>query len=87
MKKIIIVVLAIVVVVAIVLWQRSGTPAAAPAGGATTTTSAVGPAGLGAQLSGKVQVNPVAGKLPETNPYKAGVNPLGGSYKNPFGAQ
>ncbi len=41
--------------------------------------------GFGGSLYNQVAAeNPVA-KLPETNPFKAEINPFAGVYKNPFG--
>lgn len=41
------------------------------------------PQGLGADIVSQVE-NPVQGKLPETNPFAAPVNPFDSIYKNPF---
>ena len=40
-------------------------------------------AGFGAQLLLKAQ-NPIADKLPETNPFEKDINPLENVYQNPF---
>ena len=39
--------------------------------------------GLGADIVSQVE-NPVEGKLPETNPFSAPINPFEKVYKNPF---
>ncbi len=82
MKKLIAIVSVIIVVVIIWLWFAGyfklafiGTPLQAPEV----------QSGFGGSLYEKIAPENPVSKLPETNPFKAGINPFTGAYKNPFG--
>ena len=79
------VLVAILVVVAIVLvwWLTKG--GEQPSSNVGSNSPAEAPAGLGGQVFDQVSQNPIQEKMPETNPFKAEVNPFSGAYKNPFG--
>lgn len=83
--KTIIVVLVVValIVLAIILWPNfSSAPENELDGGATAAADSPS-ASLGGQVYGAVSPN-TAQAVPETNPFKADVNPYKDAYKNPF---
>jgi hypothetical protein len=84
-KKTIIVVLliAVAVILAIIFWPKSSSaPQGELGGGAASGANYIG-ASLGGQVYGAVNPD-VAGAVPETNPFKAEVNPYKDAYQNPF---
>lgn len=81
MNKKIILILVAVAAIAAVAWFVF---IKKPIGGTLPEQAPEAQSGFGGSLYEKVAIeNPVA-KLPETNPFKANVNPFTGVYKNPF---
>ena len=77
-KKIIYIILALIVIAGLAVWlsqKKSAVPA--------FTGAPENEAGLGGDIYNQVSQNP-AENLPETNPFKAEINPFTGAYKNPF---
>ncbi len=68
-------VIAVVVIIALVVFLLSHKKSPLPSSQKTPT--------LGGTISEKIQ-NPISGKLPDTNPFKAQKNPLDSIYQNPF---
>jgi len=82
MKKIVAIVSVIIVAVIIWLWFAGyfksvfvGIPPQAPEA----------QLGFGGSLYEKIAPENPVSKFPETNPFKDGINPFSGAYKNPFG--